>query len=628
MTLPTRFWHRVQIYDKSGHWLTTVGVPYEDYEFINSYPGSMFYDGVVRFSSPGLARRHTNDASLLVMHSRVSELGALYGGIERVLYDSTFPESSFFFGYTYGRQHIIDTRFVCSPDSSYAWVYCPYSEAGYSSDYIYYLSLVDSATRAPVPIYAHGRVVQWRFDEIHNTLPIGWYPVDIATTKAPQCFGPLSQQEEEDEWIVALCTFFGSNASTMPYVAATFPGQIDVAGTALLWVPVNAASTRTFLSHVILRHAKLYSIQIGVGGSGYWNTIYGAPGWRLLQGIAVDNRIVSYMSDSGSNNTFHWHSADSGPQGLLTGGSIQDDRLFLMSQFAKRGNLVALTGANPVAVEGLDYCGVLIDASTSQWAIANVFAPYGSDWGDVRHGAAISIDEDDRIYITDHNYGWATPPPPPPPRIVIESKPTGVIEGGSSNITVRVSSPPLYLATEDITVALKFSGPVTSSDYDCDDEIIILRGQSSASTTLTTIEDYDFEIDDFVEITIGSVSGGDAVIGTPSSCKVWIFEYQGDSDPTHDLETSADDLCAIFDEKYNWHHVVWSEGGRIYYRKAVIGGLGWPYGTIPLTALIGCVRPTIHQTADGALYIYAEDVDTGNIYSQKSTDAGYEWGSQ
>ncbi|MDN5291204.1 MAG: hypothetical protein PWQ06_1443 [Anaerophaga sp.] len=120
------------------------------------------------------------------------------------------------------------------------------------------------------------------------------------------------------------------------------------------------------------------------------------------------------------------------------------------------------------------------------------------------------------------------------PSITLSVNPSSIGEGQSSTITATLSN----ATYEDVTVNLEATNIDTqSADYNlASANITIIAGQTSATTSISAVDDGLFEGDEQVQIDISGVSGGGAVEATQQPEVITITDQQ--TAPTVTLSTS------------------------------------------------------------------------------------------
>lgn len=114
--------------------------------------------------------------------------------------------------------------------------------------------------------------------------------------------------------------------------------------------------------------------------------------------------------------------------------------------------------------------------------------------------------------------------------ISISVSPTSRLENNNTPVTITATA--CGSVPSNVTVNLSFAGTATNgSDYSVSSSTItITSGNTTGTASLTNINDFTYEGDETVIISIASVSGGGAVIGSPSSTTYTILE---DDDATY-----------------------------------------------------------------------------------------------
>ena len=124
------------------------------------------------------------------------------------------------------------------------------------------------------------------------------------------------------------------------------------------------------------------------------------------------------------------------------------------------------------------------------------------------------------------------------PSVTITSSSSSIAEnGGTSTLTISLSK----AAAADIAATLSFSSTATlATDFSAVQTVTILKGTTSKTVTVTSIDDSVYEGNETLKATISSISTASYVIGSASSTTVSITEDE--SVPQVQLASSANSV--------------------------------------------------------------------------------------
>ena len=124
------------------------------------------------------------------------------------------------------------------------------------------------------------------------------------------------------------------------------------------------------------------------------------------------------------------------------------------------------------------------------------------------------------------------------PSVTITSSSSSIAEnGGTSTLTISLSK----AAAADIAATLSFSSTATlATDFSAVQTVTILKGTTSGTVTVTSIDDSVYEGNETLKATISSISTASYVIGSASSTTVSITEDE--SVPQVQLASSANSV--------------------------------------------------------------------------------------
>lgn len=231
------------------------------------------------------------------------------------------------------------------------------------------------------------------------------------------------------------------------------------------------------------------------GGVATWNV--GSSTGSALDGLSnTGESVIAYQLSSGCPSFIHGVNSVA----WLTTGAISTNSSYLPDALnVTNGNVVSGGTGNR------DYTG---SRSCNTMATFKNLVNNNTNWG------ALS---GSNLNATNFSEGLS---------ISISVSPASRLENNNTPVTITATS--CGPVPSSVTVNLSFAGTAAiGTDYSvASSTITINSGDTTGSTSLTNIDDLVYEGDETIIISIASVSGGGAVIGTPSSTTYTIVENE------------------------------------------------------------------------------------------------------
>ncbi|WP_010665108.1 Calx-beta domain-containing protein [Marinilabilia salmonicolor] len=224
--------------------------------------------------------------------------------------------------------------------------------------------------------------------------------------------------------------------------------------------------------------------------------VIGTP--NVLDFEIIDDESIPELSLSASENSFA-ENASTTITATLSNPSTQDIVVHLQVNNQNAEPEDYTVSANPVTIEaGNTTATTIISGVEDNFYEGNEHLNVS-----ISHTSGGSVDTGSNtpltLTITDNQT---------PPLVSLSTSTSGITEGGSSTVTATLSNPTF----EDVTVSLSYSGDATrGEDYSLSStNIVIPAFSSSASITLSGIDDNIYETTENIYVSISAVSGGSA----------------------------------------------------------------------------------------------------------------------